>query len=90
MFGVMFAERLPDDYRGWASTDHVLYDDVAVRMFARGAMPEPDSREPWFLCEAHGEGNLVDRVVTAFEGALGDALAARAGQAAAGIRATAG
>ena len=29
MFGVMFAEKLPDDYRGWADTDHELYDAVA-------------------------------------------------------------
>ena len=34
---------------------------------ARGAMPEPDSREPWFICEAHARGDTVDRVLTAFE-----------------------
>jgi glutamate-1-semialdehyde 2,1-aminomutase len=90
MFGVMFAEQVPDDYRGWADTDHELYDDVAVRMFGWGAMPEPDSREPWFLCEAHREGDLVDRVVTAFEGALGDALEGRAGELTMGVRSTAG
>lgn len=79
MFGVMFAEKLPDDYRGWANTDHELYDAVAVGMFARGAMPEPDSREPLFICEAHSKGDLVDRAVSAFEGSLADALKARAG-----------
>ena len=47
-------------------------------MILRGAMPEPDSREPWFMCEAHAEGDLVDRVVTAFEGSLDAALEARA------------
>ena len=78
MFGVMFTERLPDDYRGWANTDHELYDAVAVGMFARGAFPEPDSREPWFMCEAHSEGDLIDRVGTAFEGALDAALEERA------------
>ena len=31
-------------------------------MHARGAMPEPDSREPWFICEAHAQGDIVDRV----------------------------
>ena len=61
MFGVMFTEELPADYRGWANTDHDLYDAVAVGMFARGAMPEPDSREPLFICEAHAQGDLVDR-----------------------------
>jgi glutamate-1-semialdehyde 2,1-aminomutase len=79
MFGIMFTERLPDDYRGWADTDHELYDAVAVGMMARGAFPEPDSREPWFICEAHREGDLVDRTISAFEGALDAALEARAG-----------
>jgi glutamate-1-semialdehyde 2,1-aminomutase len=78
MFGVMFAEQLPDDYRGWADTDHELYDAVAVGMMARGAMPEPDSREPWFMCEAHAEGDIVDRIASAFEGSLAAALEERA------------
>ena len=78
MFGIMFTEQLPADYRGWAATDHELYDDVARGMFLRGAMPEPDSREPWFVCEAHAEGDIIDRVITAFEGALDSALEARA------------
>ncbi len=79
MFGVMFAERIPTDYRGWADTDHELYDAIAVEMQAQGAMPEPDSREPWFVCEAHAEGDTVDRVVSIFEASLDVALAARAG-----------
>jgi glutamate-1-semialdehyde 2,1-aminomutase len=80
MFGIMFTEKLPDDYRGWADTDHELYDAVAVGMMARGAMPEPDSREPWFMCEAHRETDLIDRVVSAFEGSLDAALEERAGR----------
>ncbi len=91
MFGVMFTERLPDDYRGWAETDHALYDAVAVGMLARGAMPEPDSREPWFMCEAHSEVDIVDRVASAFEGALDAALEDRAqGRMEQEIRDTAG
>ncbi len=74
MFGIMFTDKLPDDYRGWANTDHELYDAVAVGMHSRGAMPEPDSREPWFMCEAHADTDIVDRVCSAFEGALGAAL----------------
>jgi len=79
MFGIMFTDVLPTDYRGWADTDHELYDELAKQMILRGAMPEPDSREPWFMCEAHATGDDVDRVVTAFEGALDAALEARAG-----------
>jgi glutamate-1-semialdehyde 2,1-aminomutase len=78
MFGIFFAEQPPTEYRDWAKSDHELYDAVAVGMHARGAMPEPDSREPWFVCEALAQGDLVDRVVTAFEGALTEALEARA------------
>ena len=79
MFGIMFTDVLPTDYRGWADTDHELYDELAKQMILRGAMPEPDSREPWFMCEAHAAGDDVDRVVTAFEGALDAALEARTG-----------
>ena len=79
MFGVVFGETLPTDYRGWADTDHDLYDAVADGMMRRGAMPEPDSREPWFLCEAHAADDSVDRILGAFEAALDEALEARAG-----------
>jgi len=78
MFGVMFTEHLPEEYRDWAKSDHELYDAVAVGMQARGVMPEPDSREPWFLCEAHAQGDQVDRVVSVFADALAAALEARA------------
>ena len=53
MFGIVFAEAAPTDYRGWVDTDHDLYDEVVGRRCLRGAMPEPDSREPWFLSESH-------------------------------------
>jgi glutamate-1-semialdehyde 2,1-aminomutase len=78
MFGIMFTDKVATEYRDWANTDHELYDAVAIAMQARGAMPEPDSREPWFVCEAHAQGDIVDRVITAFQGALQDALDARA------------
>jgi hypothetical protein len=41
-------------------------------------MPEPDSREPWFVCEAHARGDIVDRVVSIFGDSLEAALEARA------------
>jgi hypothetical protein len=41
-------------------------------------MPEPDSREPWFICEAHAKGDTVDKVVTIFGQSLDAALEARA------------
>ena len=78
MFGIMFTETEPSEYRDWANTDHELYDAIALGMHARGAMPEPDSREPWFVCEAHAEGNIVDQVLTAFSDSLDAALDDRA------------
>ncbi|MBI2780491.1 MAG: aspartate aminotransferase family protein [Chloroflexi bacterium] len=77
MFGIMFTDKMPTEYRDWANSDHDLYDAVAVGMHARGAMPEPDSREPWFLCEAHAREDIVDRVVTIFADSLDAALEQR-------------
>jgi glutamate-1-semialdehyde 2,1-aminomutase len=77
MFGVMFTDKVPTEYRDWATSDHELYDAVAVGMHARGAMPEPDSREPWFFCEAHAREDIVDRVVTIFGDSLDAALEER-------------
>ena len=78
MFSVMFTDVVATEYRDWANTDHELYDAIAIGMHARGAMPEPDSREPWFVCEAHAQGDTVDRVVTIFGESLDAALEARA------------
>ena len=78
MFGIMFTDQVPFEYRDWAKSDHDLYDAVAVGMQARGVMPEPDSREPWFLCEAHAAGDHLDRIVAAFEASLDAALDERA------------
>jgi glutamate-1-semialdehyde 2,1-aminomutase len=77
MFGIMFSEVEASEYRDWANTDHELYDAVAIGMHARGAMPEPDSREPWFFCEAHAGGDTVDRIVSIFSDSLDAALEAR-------------
>jgi glutamate-1-semialdehyde 2,1-aminomutase len=78
MFGIMFTDRAPTEYRDWANSDHELYDAVANEMLERGAMPEPDSREPWFFCEAHAREDVVDRIVSIFAESLDAALAARA------------
>ena len=78
MFGILFREEAPTEYRDWATTDHELYDAIAIGMHARGAMPEPDSREPWFLCEAHADGDSVDRIVSIFCDSLDAALEDRA------------
>ena len=78
MFGIMFREDVATEYRDWATSDHELYDAIAIGMHARGAMPEPDSREPWFMCEAHADADIIDRVLTAFSNSLDAALDERA------------
>jgi glutamate-1-semialdehyde 2,1-aminomutase len=78
MFGIMFTDKVATEYRDWADTDHELYDAIAVGMMRHGAMPEPDSREPWFMCEAHASDDSVDVTVSAFEASLREALDARA------------
>jgi glutamate-1-semialdehyde 2,1-aminomutase len=84
MFGIMFTENAPTEYRDWAGSDHDLYDAVAMGMITRGAMPEPDSREPWFFCEAHAREDIVDRVVSTFSDSLDAALEERADRDGAG------
>ena len=84
MFGIMFTESAPTEYRDWAGSDHDLYDAVALGMITRGVMPEPDSREPWFFCEAHAREDIVDRVVGTFSDSLDAALQERAGKDGAG------
>ena len=78
MFGIMFRDEVATEYRDWATTDHELYDAIAIGMHARGAMPEPDSREPWFICEAHADADIIDRVLTSFSDSLDAALQVRA------------
>ncbi len=60
MFTFWFAERAPREYRDWANTDHALYDELMHGLLARGVMPEPDSREPWFMCAAHTTQDIAE------------------------------
>ncbi len=53
MFGVHFGEVVPTNYRDWRRTDASLYEAFAWNLIDAGVMLEPDSREPWFICEAH-------------------------------------
>jgi len=53
MLGIHFTPEVPQTYRDWRKTDSRLYNLFAWELIARGVMLEPDSREPWFFCEAH-------------------------------------
>ena len=60
MMGLFFSEQAPDDYRGWLNSDYQFYDTLAPNLHEMGILVEPDSREPWFLCESHDMGCLQE------------------------------
>ena len=60
MFGLFFAAQPPKDYRAWKKSDYSFYDKMARHLHDQLIICEPDSREPWFICEAHDESCLKD------------------------------
>ena len=58
MFGVHFTSEVPANYRDWRRTNSDLYRRFAWNLIGHGVMLEPDSREPWFICEAHQQVDL--------------------------------
>jgi len=59
MFNIWFSEEPPYEYRDWKQSDHTFYDAVTAGLIERGVMPEPDSREPWFMCEALSDEDIA-------------------------------
>ena len=58
LMGLFFAEHPPNNYREWVHSDYEFYDALAPELHEQGILIEPDSREPWFLCESHNVGCL--------------------------------
>jgi glutamate-1-semialdehyde 2,1-aminomutase len=69
MFGLFFADTPPDNYRAWKKSDYSFYDAMALHLHDAGIICEPDSREPWFMCEAHNATCLAE-TLAAFETAV--------------------
>ena len=69
LMGLFFAEKPPTDYRGWINSDYKFYDSLAPELHELGILVEPDSREPWFLCEAHNV-KCLDETLDKFEQAV--------------------
>lgn len=69
MFGLFFADTPPDNYRAWKTSDYSFYDAMALHLHDLGIICEPDSREPWFVCEAHDDACLAE-TLSAFETAV--------------------
>jgi glutamate-1-semialdehyde 2,1-aminomutase len=70
MSGLFFSDTPPNNYRDWRDTDYTFYDTMAPELHDLGVLCEPDSREPWFICESHAEGNNLGDTLDAFEQAV--------------------
>jgi glutamate-1-semialdehyde 2,1-aminomutase len=53
LMGLFFSDKVPSNYREWIHSDYDFYDALAPELHELGIIIEPDSREPWFLCESH-------------------------------------
>lgn len=71
--GLFFSETPPTNYRDWVDTDYTFYDTMAPYLHDLGVLCEPDSREPWFICEAHDE-DCLKHTLWAFEKAVDQTL----------------
>jgi glutamate-1-semialdehyde 2,1-aminomutase len=69
MMGLFFDDRVPRDYREWANTDYEFYDALAPELHELGILVEPDSREPWFMCQAH-DMKCLEETLDKFERAV--------------------
>ena len=70
MGGLFFREAPPQNYRDWLDSDYSFYDAMAAELHELGILCEPDSREPWFICEAHARDDSLARTLSAFEEAV--------------------
>ena len=72
MPGIVFTDKdLCVEYRDWADSDHDLYEEVIQQLFARGVMPDYDSREPWFISASHTDED-AEYSLNAFEEAVAE------------------
>lgn len=58
MFSFSIGEEKPTDQRTWNKTEKELYLKIIKACIERGIMPDPDPREPWFLCYSHSENDI--------------------------------
>ncbi len=54
----------PTEFRAYNRSDMALYERLIMALVERGVMAEPDGREPWFLCYAHGEEEIATTLST--------------------------
>lgn len=77
MFGIVFTEKEEiREYRDWAESDHDTYEEIILKLFGMGVMPDYDSREPWFISASHTDED-ADFVLNAFEEAVKEVVGKR-------------
>ncbi|MCI0396936.1 MAG: aspartate aminotransferase family protein [Chloroflexi bacterium] len=77
MFGICLSDRRPRDFRELSEFgDWELYEEIAMHLVDNGVMPDPDGREPWFLCSDHTEAD-ADETLQKYEDAVKHVLAKR-------------
>ena len=69
MQGFLITDSEIKDVRGLANHDDELYDAIMMELYENGVWPEPDAREPWFLCAAHDEA-IIDETLNRFQDAV--------------------
>ncbi len=70
MFGmIMGTDEEPADFREYTTGDGELYEKIGMELIARGAQPDADGREPWFMCYSHSEQDVAD-TLSVFEDAV--------------------
>lgn len=77
MFGILLTEQEdPRDFRDFAQCNEALYKRIVFHLVENGAIPDPDDREPWFLCYSHSDED-IDRTLEYFEDAVKKAVTER-------------
>lgn len=66
---ILGTDEYPVDYRAYCAGDGTLYEHLIMALIDRGALPDSDGKEPWFLCYSHGEQEIAD-TLTRFEDAV--------------------
>lgn len=58
MFSFAIGDKKPIDSRDWNNTEKSYYLKLIDKCIENGVMPDPDAREPWFLCYSHSEVDI--------------------------------
>ncbi len=63
------SDQEPRDFRDYLQGDGALYEKIMMELIQRGAMPDSDGREPWFLCYSLSDQD-VDETLNMFNDAV--------------------